>query len=410
MRRRVGFAWSRSSLAVLLLGACAAVRPVEPGRRLVDGFDAHLHVTMALAGKPLFQGLPGGGVLTWNPRARLVNHVEAPHLAAAGITAAFAALWPPLAARPGRRETDEALWQLSLLDDFALANPAWAVARSPLELERAVALGRLALVPQVEGGEGLFSEADVDRLFAAGARCITLVHFVSTQLGGAARGQLERNFLGLSLPGDEAQGLSELGARVVRRMIALGVIIDLAHASARLVNDVLAITEPLGVPVLVSHTAARALNDTERNVGDWQLRRIAGGGGLIGVTAYAAQLEVAPAARAEGQVPGTCDDLVAHWRHLAQVVPPEQLVFGSDLNSFITRAAPGGACPAGLRNTADLPAVFAAVERAGVTGLDGMTGRFLRFWQRVEAKADGTARAEALAAAREQPGPPSLFP
>ncbi|HEX8821389.1 MAG TPA: hypothetical protein VF794_15795 [Archangium sp.] len=96
------------------------------------------------------------------------------------------------------------------------------------------------------------------------------------------------------------------------------------------------------------------------------------------------------AERWEGFQPGTCDDDVAHWVHYARQVGPEAVMLGSDFNSVILRASPGGACPRGLRHTGDLPALFAALEAHGVSRdtLDGSAARLLRVLEAVEARAD----------------------
>ena len=57
-------------------------------------------------------------------------------------------------------------------------------------------------------------------------------------------------------------------------------LVDLAHASARTVEDVLAMATR---PVVVSHTGVRATCDNSRNLSDDQLRRIAATGGLVGI-------------------------------------------------------------------------------------------------------------------------------
>ena len=148
----------------------------------------------------------------------------------------------------------------------------------------------IAVVPQLEGGEGLEQPDDVDILYASGVRVVTVMHFVSSQLGGAARGQVSRALFA-GTPGElEPEGLSVLGKEAIGRMVQLGMVIDLAYASDRFVSDVLDVTEPLGVPVLVSHTSARGLLGFERSVSDALAKRVVASGGLIGVTLADEQL------------------------------------------------------------------------------------------------------------------------
>ncbi len=389
--------------SLLLSAACAGARPATvpapaPQPPLALGVDLHVHLTMQDAATPLFKGEAGAGPLAASPRTRLHNQVDAAQLQASGVRLLFGALWPPMRARPGRTALDEALSQVDKLDAFAARHPAFAVVRSEAEARRALSLGRLAVLPQVEGGEGLGSVEDVDLLYAAGVRCITVVHFVNSQLAGAARGQLSRHLLGAKAAELEPSGLTPLGQAVVARMMDLGIVIDLAHASDRTVDDVLALSTPRGVPIIVSHTGARALMDFERNLTDDGARKVAQAGGLVGVTLFPAQLETPGDAALPGHQHGTCDDFVAHWRHFASVVPPEQVALGTDFNGFIVRPGEGGLCAGGLRNTGDLNALWAALVAQGVprAALDGMGERTLQLLRAVEAKADKAAQARAL--------------
>ncbi|MDP2270142.1 MAG: membrane dipeptidase [Archangium sp.] len=388
-------------LLLLSLTACATTSSVTvPTTPALSGrADTHLHLTMSAAAKPFMKGEPGSGPLTSTTSERLINGVSAEDLHATGVTLVFGALWPPLRLRPGRSALDEALHQVRELDAFMGRQPAFALASNSQDARRILSTGRIAVVAQLEGGEGIARVEDVDALYAAGVRVITVVHFVSTQLGGAAKGQLSRALLGAAADGAlEAEGLSALGREVVSRMVQLGMVIDVAHASDRFVSDVLDVTEPLGVPVLVSHTAARALSNVERNLSDVLARRVAASGGLIGVTLSRVQLETDAGHRRGAQhQPGTCDDLVAHWRHLASVASADTLVLGSDVNGFITRPSPGGLCPDGVRNYGDLNQVWAALETSGIpsAALDGMADKLLGLLERVESRADESAQAQA---------------
>lgn len=391
-------------LALLLLfSSCAASRPVTlpllpPAAPLVLGVDTHLHLTMSSAAKPLVRGEPGDGILASSPKQRLVNSVAEAQLHSTGVRLVFGGLWPPYELRPSRTSLEESLHQLRELDDFTLRRPGFGVAGSAKEARHILESGRIAVLPQVEGGEGITKADDVDALYAGGARVITVVHFVSTQLGAAAHGQVTWAFFRTGEGRLEPNGLTTLGRQVITRMMDLGVVIDLAHASDAFVRDVLALTEPRGVPVVVSHTGARAYLNVERNLSDELAQRVAASGGLIGVTLYDQMLATPPSAfLSPRHQPGTCDDLVAHWKHFASVVPPEALVFGSDVNGFITRPAAGGLCPDGVRNYGDLNAVWSALEANGVprAALDGMGERLLKLVETVEAKADPAQQAAA---------------
>jgi membrane dipeptidase len=364
------------------------------------GVDTHLHLTMSKAAKPLFQGEPGQGLLTDSPESRLSNQVEFKLMREAKINLVYGALWPPIRMRPGRTSLEETLEQLRQLEDFTYRQPGFVVVSTVADARAAMAKNKVAVFPQIEGGEGLEKPDDVDAIYAAGARCVTLVHFVSSHLAGEAAGQMSRNLMGKKPDGElNPVGLSAMGKLVVARMIDLGIVIDVAHASDQTVNDILAIAEPRGVPILVSHTGSRALVNMERNVSDEMAARIVKGGGLVAVSAFAKQLETPKEyfISKEHQV-GTCDDLIAHWKHLASVIRPEGIVFGSDMNGFIMRPKPGGQCANGIRNMGDMAAVWSALERNGIpqTAITGMGEALLKMISTVEEKADKEAQRAAL--------------
>ncbi len=389
-----------AGLAVCV-SACASVsRPVTtvpPGVTSPRvAVDTHIHPNMVEAAKPIFVGAPGIEVVD-NTSSRLVNQVDFLQMQQSGLRLVLASVWPPYELRPGRTALEEALHQIELLKQFALRHPQVSLVSDYRDIDPLLARGRVVMVPQVEGGEGITSVEDVDRYYAAGVRCIVMMHFADSRIGGAAVGQVGKVF-GVKPEGRNALGLTELGKAVVTRMMDLGMIIDVAHASDQFVLDTLALTEPRGYPIIVSHTAARTLSPMERNLSDDLAKRIVASGGLIGVTLYRTQLDTPEAYRLPNHVAGTCDDFVSHWKYLASVVGPEHLVLGSDFNGFIARPWPGGQCPQGIRNTGDLPAAWAALQANGVpaAALDGMGDAMLSLMKTLDDKASATVRGQAL--------------
>lgn len=375
------------------------------GGALPDGrADLHMHVIMREALHPFFQGEPGEGVLAHEPGQRFTNQVEPEDLRRAGVRLVFAALWPPNALRPGRSALGEALHQLERLEDFAHDSPEFVLALSAGTARQELTNGQLVLIPSIEGGEGIRRVEDVDVLYAAGARSITLVHFFDNALAGAADDQFGP--LG-HLTNGRDEGLTALGVEVVRRMMDLGILIDVAHASDQTISDVLELTGPAGVPIVYSHTGAGWANT--RCLSAPLARRLGAQGGLIGIGLFRSLQVVPVEERWKGFEPGTCDDDVAYWLYYTRQAGAEAVVLGSDFNSVIARARPGGSCAWGIRNTGDLPALFAALQAHGVeqARLDSSADRVLRVLESVEAH----ARPEVQRAARGlKPPHETLFP
>ena len=127
---------------------------------------------------------------------------------------------------------------------------------------------RLAAILATEGLHPLEGQLEnVDKLYDAGFRMTGLTHFFDNEVGGSAHG-LEKG------------GLTPFGRQVVQRLQEKGVLIDLAHASKPVIDDVLAMTKK---PVLVSHTGVVGTCPGPRNLTDTHLQRIAATGGVVGI-------------------------------------------------------------------------------------------------------------------------------
>jgi membrane dipeptidase len=243
---------------------------------------------------------------------------------------------------------------------------------------------------------------DVDLLFAAGARSITLLHFADNTAGHAALGQ--SGPLPSSWIASDRGGLTELGRAIVTRMFELGIVIDVAHANAQTAHDVLDMAERVGASVIYSHAGEDPLRD--RNLEDSVAVRIARTGGLIGIGLFRFGWRRAPEAdRWPGFQEGTCDEAIAHWMHFSRIAGADAIALGSDLNSIIVRGGPGGACPRGIRNTQDLTRFFQALEQRDVP-TRGALARTLELFERSESLASPTRRAAAL---RRRPPREDLF-
>lgn len=124
-----------------------------------------------------------------------------------------------------------------------------------------------------EGGHPLEGElANLDVLYDAGFRLMGLTHFFDNELGGSLHGE------------GGGAGLTEFGYQVVEAMIAKGMVIDLAHASPQMVEDVLAIE---GTRPILSHTGIQGHCNSHRNLDDALVKQIAGKGGVIGIGYWA---------------------------------------------------------------------------------------------------------------------------
>ena len=123
---------------------------------------------------------------------------------------------------------------------------------------------RTAALLALEGLHPLEGKLEnVDKLYEAGFRMAGLTHFFDNELGGSAHGV-------------EKGGLTPFGRDVVARLEEKKMLVDLAHASPKVVDDVLAIARR---PVVVSHTGVQTTCPGPRNFSDAHIRAIAARGG-----------------------------------------------------------------------------------------------------------------------------------
>jgi len=158
----------------------------------------------------------------------------------------------------------------------------------------------------LEGAHALEGNPEnIDILFNAGFRMLGLVHLMDNAMAGSAHGE-------------EQHGLTDKGRVMLQRALKLGMIIDLAHASAQTIDEVLQIVDQ---PVVASHGGVKATCDTVRNLEDRHIRGIAETGGVIGIGLY----EYATCGK-------TLGDTVRAIRYAVDLVGIEHVALGSDFD------------------------------------------------------------------------------
>ena len=213
---------------------------------------------------------------------------------------------------------ERARHQAHRLDAAAAAEPqALRVIRTREDLEAVLTAraGGSDLIGALLATEGLHplegKLGNIARLQALGYRMMGLHHFFDNALGG-------------SLHGESQAGLSEFGREVVAELERRGILIDVAHSSAAVVEDVLELTDS---PIVVSHTGVKGACDSPRNLPDALMQRIAASGGVIGIGYW------------DGAV---CDpspqSVVAALRYAIDLLGVDHVGLGSDYDGATTVA------------------------------------------------------------------------
>ena len=310
-RHRTALAAGVAAAGALTVGALAAARPaldalvgrVERGMNpvgptpaeAVSGRALALHATLRVADLHADSLLWGRDLLVRGDR----GHVDVPRLIEGGVALqvlsmpvktprglnierntdasdqvlaiALAKRWPPATwgrLLPRVRHLADRAYRFSDESGGAFRIIASQADLAAYLAEREANPAMTAGVLSIEGAHALDDDpANVDVVADAGIRMISPAHFFDTAFGGSAHGV-------------EQGGLTEKGRDMVRRMEARGVILDVAHASARTIDDALAIATR---PVVASHTGVRGVCDNARNLSDEHLDGIAATGGLVGI-------------------------------------------------------------------------------------------------------------------------------
>ena len=161
----------------------------------------------------------------------------------------------------------------------------------------------------LEGSHALEGNvANLEVLHDAGLRMLGLAHFFDNEFAGSAHGM-------------EKGGLTHRGRKLLEEARRLHMIIDLSHASEKVMDEVLKTTD---LPVLFSHTGVAATCPGPRNLSDEQLRKAAARGAIFGIALF------------PGAVCG--DDLasaVRAMRHIRDLVGIQHVALGTDFDGAV---------------------------------------------------------------------------
>ncbi|MEZ0393962.1 MAG: membrane dipeptidase [Desulfurococcaceae archaeon] len=167
----------------------------------------------------------------------------------------------------------------------------------------------LGFVVHLEGADALRDPWDLELLRDLGVRSLGLTWNYGNRY--AASCYSARDY-----------GLTDAGEELVKVANELGVIVDLAHASARAALEAMEVSKK---PVMISHANVRRLNDHRRNVGDDVLEALARNGGVIGLSFVATFVGGDVDVRA----------LARHIVHVVQNYGPELVAIGSDFHGLL---------------------------------------------------------------------------
>jgi membrane dipeptidase len=158
---------------------------------------------------------------------------------------------------------------------------------------------------------------------------------------------------------DTGPGLTDAGKALVIECNKLGIMIDLAHLNEKGFWDVAEISS---APLVSSHTAACALIPKARNLTDDQLKAVAESNGLVGLIFSVNDLDGEKRPKKDAPI----GSIIRHIHYIADLIGPEHIAFGSDLDGTII--------PSELGDVTGFPKIVQLLRNDGFTDyeLDGI--------------------------------------
>ena len=222
---------------------------------------------------------------------------------ASGLTAAKLTIGG--AGTESRAETAESI---AVIDKCIALNPdLYMKITGAADFARAKADGRLGVIYSFEASEMLDGDLDaIDQFRGAGVLVMGLSYNRTTPFASGT----------MSSP---STGLTDLGRQAVLRMNARGVTLDVSHSDEASSLGAIAASHK---PVLITHAGCDAVHTHPRNKSDRLIRRLADGGGVIGIYELS-YLTTAPAQP-------SLDIYFAHLTHALNIAGEDHVGIGSD--------------------------------------------------------------------------------
>jgi membrane dipeptidase len=336
------------------------------------------------------------------------GNFDYPRAKAGGLKAPFMAIYVGADIEDPSKARQEADRLIDLVEGIAARCPdKFALARSPEEVRRIVASGRIALPMGLENGSPIGDDpGSLEHFRQRGIAYVTLTH-------SANNGLADSSFAA----GRKWHGLSPFGKKVITEMNRIGIMVDVSHLSDEAARQAIELSK---VPVIASHSSCRKFTPGfERNLADPEIRSIAKKGGVVQINfgsmflrddarrqsseawreirKYLGEHKLERASdeakrfreryrKEHPPVFGDVSDVVAHIDHVVKIAGVDHVGLGSDFEGV------GESLPDGLKDVSGYPRLIRALLEKGYSDQDirKICGEnLLRVWSEVERAAAG---------------------
>jgi membrane dipeptidase len=180
---------------------------------------------------------------------------------------------------------------------------------SAADFRRVKGSGKVGVMLGLQNSEHFRRPSDVAFFWGIGQRVSQLTYNARNLIGN---GSTERR--------DE--GISDFGASIIEQLNKTGMAVDVSHCGDRTTLDAFELSRK---PVLITHTNCRALVPGHpRCKTDEAIRAAGKSGGVVGITGVRMFVKATE--------PTTIEDVLNHFDHVRQLIGPEHLGVGSDVD------------------------------------------------------------------------------
>ncbi|XP_067105395.1 dipeptidase 1 [Osmerus mordax] len=336
--------------------------------------DTHMtHALRLMSETPL---IDGHNDLPWQLRMKFNNqlsnvdlytlnntHTNIPKIREGRLGAQFWSAYVPCESQY-KDAVRQTLEQIDVVHRMCQKYPeVFMFAASSQDIVEAFAQNKTASLIGVEGGHSLDSSLGTLRtMYQLGARYLTLTHSCNTPWA-------DNWLVDTGFEPSQHNGLSEFGKQLIVEMNRLGMLIDLAHVTEKVMDQVLDMSL---APVIFSHSSAYTICPHKRNVPDRILKRVRDKQGIVMINFYNDYVTCSKTAY--------LSNVSDHFDHIRSVAGAGIIGFGGDYDGV-------GRVPVGLEDVSKVPGLVAELLRRGWndTEIKGALGdNLLRVFREVE--------------------------
>jgi membrane dipeptidase len=188
---------------------------------------------------------------------------------------------------------------------------------SPADLARVKGSGKLGVLLGLQNSDHFRTPNDVDLFRGLGQRVSQLTYNARNLIGN---GSTERR----------DDGISDFGIAIIERMNKVGMAVDVSHCGDRTTLDAFEISKK---PVLITHSNCRALaNGHPRDKSDEAIKKVGAAGSVMGITGVRMFVKA--------DEPTTVEHVLDHYDHVKNLIGPEHIGVGSDIDLYGYDAMP----------------------------------------------------------------------